>query len=352
MKILSEKIVKHSKITVVLILLLSFMSACAAEYMPVNQQIIQRRAFLMDTLVSINVFYNEYGFMVNPANYEEIAVSALNIIASYEELFSMFIEDSDIWRINNAGGEPVVVSDETISVLNEAMRARDLTNGHFDITIGAVSALWQEARLNGIPPDPALIAEALESVGAEIFIDGNTVQLGHPQTQLDLGGVAKGYVARRAAQYFDYMGIAGTIDLGGDTVTVGEKPDGTLWNIGILSPFTGDTFAILHVEPTSIVTSGTYQRFFEYNGEFFHHIIDPQTGSPAEGSLISVTAITDDTTIAEAFSTAVFMMEPQDALDLAESIPGLEVVFIFVDGSHGASSGIGDSVGFTLIQNP
>jgi len=301
-----------------IILCVALLAGCAAEQ-PSNQQPADQASetrLLLDTFCTITAFGPD-----TPSLLDE----AFDLCSRYEALFSITVEGSDVWRINHAGGMPVAVDPETLALIGEMLEFGVITGGKFDISIGRLSALWDFTGQSGIPSE-ADIEFARNTVNYEnIVVSGNTVRLADPEAWIDLGGVAKGYIADRIADLLMDHGVIGAvIDLGGDVALAGSKPDGTPWRIGIRRPFGGraDMLGVVETGAASIVTSGTYARKFEFGGVFYHHILDPNTGMPVETDIVSVTIIADSSAIGDALSTAALLAGSAMAADLFDQVPG------------------------------
>ena len=243
------------------------------------------------------------------------------------------------------------VSDETISLLKKAISYSELSDGAFDISIGALSSLWnfKDHQDNHLPAQKD-IDTALATVGYDnILIEGNTVTLKNPDTRIDLGGIGKGFIADQMKQYLNDEGIQeGIINLGGNVLTVGPKSSGETYKIGIQKPFdtTGSSIAFVEITDESLVSSGVYERYFEVDGKRYHHILNPTTGYPYDNGLLGVTIITDSSADADALSTTCFALGLEDGMKLVESTEGVEAVFITEDYQIHKSSGIGTDIPF------
>ena len=253
----------------------------------------------------------------------------------YDAMFSRTAEDSEISRINNAGGAPVEVSEETITLIEKGIYYSEMSNGAFDITIGSISSLWDFKAESPSIPDAAAIADAVSHVNYKnIMIQDNTVRLLDPYAKLDVGAVAKGYIADRLRDYLEEEGIDhAMIDLGGNIIAMGSKLDGSDYNIGIQKPFdeNGTPITSVKLSDKSIVTSGVYQRYFEQDGKIYHHILDPATGYPCENNLYSVTIITDSSLTADALSTTCFLLGYEKGMNLINQLNNVDAVFITND---------------------
>jgi thiamine biosynthesis lipoprotein len=281
---------------------------------------------LFDTVVRIEIR--------EPAD-KEVLEGCRKLCRKYDAMFSNKVEDSEIFRINNAGGNPVEVSAETVKLIKKALYYSDLSNGVFDITIAPVSELWDFHAEEPVVPAPEAVTGAVGHVDYKnILIKDNTVQLLDPLARIDVGGIAKGYIADRVKEYLKEEGVKhAVIDLGGNVLTIGGRPDGSDYNIGIQKPFdtTGTPVTSVRISDKSIVTSGIYQRYFEVDGKKYHHILDPRTGYPCENNLYSVTIITDSSLTADALSTTCFLLGFDKGMRLISQLDNVDGVFITND---------------------
>ena len=246
--------------------------------------------------------------------------------------FSRTNEESEVSMINSAQGNPVEVSPETATLIKKGLYYGKLSDGAFDITIGSVSRLWDFKAEEPALPDQAALAEALQHVDyKKVVVEGNTVKLQDPAAALDLGAVAKGYIADLLKEYLEGEGVHhALINLGGNVLAIGGKPDGSAFNIGIQKPFdeSGIPLTSVRIKDKSIVTSGTYQRYFEKDGTLYHHILDPYSGYPCSNGLVSVSIITDSSLTADALSTTCFILGPEKGLELVNQLDNVEAVFV------------------------
>ena len=245
--------------------------------------------------------------------------------AHYNALFDIYHDYEGLNNLktvnDNAGIRPVAVEEELIELLESAEYFSSLSEGSFDVTLGPVLKLWHEAREEGLTlneegkpgsvPSEESLLEAKRLCGSDFLVidrDLHTVFLTEKGARIDTGGIAKGFATEKTAQKLEALGCNhAAINAGGNNRTLGEKADGTAWNVGIQNPDTEGIVLILHINGTSsFVTSGDYERnFFAEDGKVYHHIIDPDTCFP--GVLYrSVTIVTPDSTAADALSTALF----------------------------------------------
>ena len=259
---------------------------------------------------------------------------------------SVNIAASDVSHVNAAAGvAPVQVHEDVFRVIERALFFAELSGGAFDPTVGPLVFLWGIGGENPRVPSQAEVGEVLPLTNwRDIELDRLThsVFLKRRGMALDLGGIAKGYAADEAASIIKEARIKrAIIDLGGNIFTCGEKKDGSLWRVGIQYPGEerGVYIGIVQVKEQAVVTSGVYERFFEKNGNRFHHIFSPSSGYPAENGLLSVTIIANNSMDADALSTAVFVMGYEKGSALIESLNETEAVFVFKDLSVRKTSG-------------
>lgn len=279
--------------------------------------------FYFDTFITITLYQQ-----ITP----EIREDVLNLCETYENMFSAEIEGSDIYNINHANGEAVTVNKETIDLLQTAVYYADLTKGKCDPTIYPVSSLWNFSSENTAIPEESLLKEKLSHVNYQnIMIHENTVTLKDSQAAIDLGFIAKGYIADKLKEYFLAKDMKqGIINLGGNVLTINSKPDGSPYRIGIEYPFQEQSLPILtlQISDVSVVTSGVYQRYFMLNDTLYHHLLDTGSGYPADRGLYSVTIIGSSSTICDALSTALFLCGPKEGMKLINQIEGYEAIFV------------------------
>lgn len=278
-------------------------------------------AFMMDTVVNIEAVSDK-----------GILNDTLNYCRTYEKMLSRTDSESQVYKLNVSGkGE---VGDDLALLLTKALQYSKKTDGKFDVSICSVSSLWDFK--GETLPDADAIKNALKFVGYEkIKIDGNTVDLGG--TQIDLGGIAKGYISSKAVEYLKSKGVKdAVVNFGGNVVVMGDD----YYNVGIKNPFGEGVSATLKVKNTAVVTSGTYERYITVDGKKYHHILDTKTGYPVESDLVSATIICEDPTEADALSTCCLILGLEQAKQLINNTDGVEAVFITADGEIHLSSGI------------
>ena len=313
----------HYKISALLFLGMLFLSSVACTVTP---QPITYTDYYFNTVVNLT-FYNETD--------ASLAEECFKICEEYENMLSRTVEESDIWNINQGKGEAVVVSEETYNLIKEALFYCELTEGRIDITVAPLMDLWNftEVSDNKIPPTHEEIQAKLAHVDYTLVELGpdNSVTLKDPEAAIDLGFIAKGYIADRLKEYPITQGVTSAlINLGGNVITIGNKPDGSPYTIGIQKPFApiGTTLDTVQVTDSSIVTSGTYERYFTYKDRTYHHILDATTGEPVENTLTGVTILCPSSTKADALSTTCFVMGKDSALSYIQSLEDAECILV------------------------
>ena len=303
-------------------------------------------ALMLDTVVTIKT----YGA---PEDDARAAVNAaFSEISRLEGILSADIPGNGIDMLKtNAGREYTELEPEAVYVLKKAVEYASLTGGAFDPTVGPVVSLWNIRGGSGYVPTEAERAAAAALVGCEniLFDENDRVMLAEPGMSVNLGAIAKGYIADRVKELLLGMGIEhAVISLGGNVLAFGGKPDGSDYVIGIQDPFgeTGTVAATVAVRDMSVVSSGDYERYFEQDGVRYHHIMDPFAGAPARSGLSGVTILSDASIDGDALSTAVFILGKNEGLELIESLEGVECVLIGSGGERTVSSGLRDRVVF------
>lgn len=313
---------KHIKISLLFLFCIFIISGCSAS--STEKQSVTGLYF--DTVIQIDTWGTD----------STILDECLELCEKYENKFSNTIETSEISQINHANGQPVTVSDDTIELLQKGIAYGELTNGKFDITISSVSDLWSFTdNPDKLIPNEEIIQEALTHVDYKnIQIKGNTVTLTDPDTKIDLGGIAKGYIADKLKEYLTESGVEhALINLGGNSLAVGSKYDGSAFRIGIQKPFDqqGSAISVLEIRDQSVVSSGVYERYFEKDEIIYHHILDTNTGYPIRNNLLQVTIVSDISVDGDALSTSCYALGLEDGSELIKQLDGVEAYFITDD---------------------
>lgn len=311
--------IKRLAISCLCVLLLC--CGCAAPANDVENSVV---GFYFDTVVTI------YGYCPT-----ETLKDCLESCSAYERMLSKTVEGSDVWRINHADGLPVKVSEETAGLLKLAKKIGEASNGAFDVSIAPVSALWDFNAETPCLPDAAELAHAVSKVDYSLIeINGNTVKL-PADMQIDLGGIAKGYISGKIASLLRKAKVeSALLDFGGNIVTIGVRPGGFPWKVGIKNPDEPYGAPLMNVNcvDCAVISSGNYERFFDLNGVRYHHILDTHSGLPVQNGVDQFSIICGDPALADALSTACFALGAEDGLALAEKY-GAQGICVLDDGS-------------------
>ena len=280
----------------------------------VQNQKCQKQLFAMDTYME----FTAYG-----KNSEKAVDAAIEEVQKLDAMLSAENSKSEVYALNEQGN--LQATDDLAELILRGKEIYQETDGLFDDTIYPVMKLW------GFPTGNYHVPTAAEVQKKLALVDGNKVEiqtrdsdkkgrdskektkfvtLGADQ-QIDFGGIAKGYTGQKLAELFQEYGVSSAlVSLGGNIQAIGTKPDGSSWKVGIRDPKGGqqDYIGVLFVENQAVVTSGGYERYFEEDGKTYIHIINPRTGYPADGDLLSVTIVSRDGTLADGMSTALYIM--------------------------------------------
>jgi FAD:protein FMN transferase len=304
-------------------LLLFSVTACGSN----STKPIEKEGFYMGTIITEKVYGN---------NAKKAADEVMSRIVYLENLMTINRSGSEIDKLNDAAGKNyVTLSPESINVINTAKKFSALSDGAFDITIGPLVKAWGVFTDHPRVPGQDEINQLLKLVNYKsLVVDDNkmSAKLQEQGQIVDLGGIAKGYAGDEAIKIYKKHGIKSAyINLGGNVVVLGNKPDGSAWKIGIKNPRSeSKIIGVLKVSDKAVVTSGDYERFFMKDNKRYHHIIDPKTGYPADAGLISTTIVTDKSIDADSLSK-VFVLGLDKGMKLIKSLKGVEAVFITSD---------------------
>ena len=299
----------------------------------------------------------------------------LALCDKYELVFSRTNEKSELYKLNhrkntsdkdpNADGQttpyPVSgtadtwhISEDLASLLSQGLSITRESDGAFDIAIAPLTSLWDFTAEDPKVPDDAAIQKALPLCSSDgVTIDDQDITLPSDDIQFDVGAIAKGYIADRMKDLLVKKGVnSAIINLGGNVLCIGSKPDGTPFKVGIQKPFAdrNETEAVMDITGKSVVSSGIYERCFKQGGKLYHHILNPQTGYPYENGLISVTIISDQSVDGDALSTTCFALGLKDGLKFAEK-KGVQAVFITEDYELHYTDGFQDEINVTDVES-
>jgi len=280
---------------------------------------LKQTEMIMGTLVEITVI---------PGN-EKAIREAFEALKKVDLLMSTYKEDSEISILNREG--KAQVSEETLEVIEDAIKFSNLTDGAFDITCRPLINLWKKAKKEEKVATEEEIEEAISLVGYQrIILEGNQIRLEKKGMQIDLGGIAKGYAVDKAIEALKKNGIKrALVNAGGDLYALGIDRQREKWQIGVQDPREEDKIIdIIKVKDKAVATSGDYRRYFTLEGKRFSHIVNPKTGLTVQDVPISVTIIGPDATTTDALSTGVFVLGPEEGMKLIESLPEVEGMII------------------------
>jgi thiamine biosynthesis lipoprotein len=331
LKLAHHKARQKEIITIVVLICCICISGCSAN----KYEEHKREAFALDTIITLTAYGGK--------NVDKAIDEAIYRIQEIEEHMSTTIDDSDISKINkNAGKAPVIVHKDTLYVLDKALEYCSMSNGMFDITIYPLIKLWDIKSEHPRVPSAEEIQGALKYVDYKKIVvdrDKNSVYLMEKGMGIDLGAIAKGYAADEVTRIFKKYGIEhALINLGGNIMAIGNKVDGSKWNIGVQNPRTSKGnegyFAVLEVSDSAVVSSGDYQRYmvkiYEETGKRYHHIFDPKTGYPADKGIIATTVISPLSIDADALSTCLFVMG-YEGFNIIDELEGVDALLVSTD---------------------
>ncbi len=313
---------------------LLFLTGCSAESSP---EPVQGTFFAMDTVMDFTI-YGESGLIDQSES----------LIASLESLVSVTDANSELYAINQTGSG--TLTGKASSLMEQALEICRRTDGALDLSIYPIVRAWGFTTGSYQVPDEAEIQALLPLVDyRKIQYDAADGDVTLPEgMKIDLGSVAKGYAGQLVAQMLREHGVqSALLNLGGNVQTVGAKPDGSPWQIGIKDPQGEDAMMVLSVEDQAVVTSGGYERYFEQDGQTYWHIMDPSTGHPADSGLISVTIVGDEGVVCDGLSTALFVMGLEKAADLWAQSGDFEAVFVTASGEVYITEGLRDRFALT-----
>jgi thiamine biosynthesis lipoprotein len=291
---------------------------------------------LMGTRVSVELWHE------HEDTARELVERVLGEYRRIDAAMSTYKADSEISRVNaDAGTMAVPIGTELFALIERAQQLSAASGGAFDITYESVGYLY-DFRARHHPADAEIEAGLGKIDYRHVLLDAasHTIQFSVPGVRINLGGIAKGYAVERGADILRAAGIEhALLNAGGDTRVIGDRR-GQPWIVGIRHPRADDALVTrLPIVDEAVSTSGDYERFFEENGKRYHHIINPRTGRPTEG-ILSVTVLGPDATVTDGLSTTLFVLGAERGLELIETFPGYEAVFVDSVGKVSYSSGL------------
>lgn len=331
---------------VIIVILSLILLGCEKQGANSSIEPVSKSDFYLDTIVDIRIYDSI-------DNVDEVFEQAFNRIGELENILSVHIEGSDLYKIKESAGiNPVEVSDETLYVIEKSIYYSQISNGYFDITAGPLIDLWRIDPPTGYVPTQKELDIALNKINyKDIIIDKNnsTVMLKEKGMIANLGAIAKGYIADEVKKVLIDNGVEhAIINLGGNVMLLGDKPDGSDYSIGIQDPSSdrNSYLGLIKISDYSLVSSGDYERYFIQDGKKYHHILNPFTGYPADNEIRQVTIISSTSLACDSLSTTTFLLGLEEGLKLLENLEGVEGVFITSDNQVVLTSGIGDSFVF------
>lgn len=340
-----KKIIKRCTFSILagtLILSSAVLSGCSSKVNTTqtadseSQEPISTTAIKLNTAVTVTIYDSQD---------RNLLTECMNLCDKYEKIFSRTASDSELYKLNHRQLTPVdgtdntyQVSDSLAELIQKGLYYSELSDGAFDIAIEPLTSLWDFTAEDPQVPEDSLIQNALSkcdyhniSVGGK---DNNEITLKTDDTAIELGAIAKGYIADRLKEYLISQDVkSAIINLGGNVLCIGGKPDDSSFKIGIQKPFAdrSETIAVMDIKDKSVVSSGVYERCFEQDGTLYHHLLNPKTGYPYDNGLIAVTIISDQSVDGDALSTTCFALGLEDGLKLAESLDDVQAFFVTSD---------------------
>ena len=299
-----------------------------------SQEPVSATAIKLNTTVTVTIYDSQD---------RELLTECMNLCDKYEKIFSRTASDSELYQLNHRELTPVAgtedtfqVSDPLAELIRKGLYYSELSEGAFDIAIEPLTSLWDFTAEDPQVPEDRLIQEALTKCDYHnvSVSDNNEVILKTEDTAIELGAIAKGYIADRLKDYLISQGVkSAIINLGGNVLCIGGKPDDSSFKIGIQKPFAdrSETIAVMDIKDKSVVSSGVYERCFEQDGTLYHHLLNPRTGYPYDNGLIAVTIISDESVDGDALSTTCFALGLEDGMKLAESLDNFQAFFVTSD---------------------
>lgn len=321
-----QKILKSAtfKVSVMIVLMVSMLAMTGCG----NKTDVEDTGFYLDTECTVTIY------QIDEDEGDELLEQSFDICEKYENMLSKTVKGSDVDKINKAKGKWTEVNDETVEVIKAGLEMSKVSDGAFDITVGRLTDLWDFKAENPKVPADSDVKAAVKTVDYKgVEVDGNKVKLKDKGAKIDLGGIAKGFIADKITELLKGEGVEqAIINLGGNVVTIGEKEEGTPWNIGVERPYS-DRSEVIGAVPAAdkaVVTSGVYERMFKRNGKLYHHIIDPKTGYPVTSDVEAVTIIGESGTSMECdgYSTICLLLGQEKGMKLIEGDDSKEALFI------------------------
>ena len=340
----AKKLIKRcafSMFTASLILCSAVLSGCSAQTKSGENTAADSREPISATEIKLNTVVT---VTIYDSQDRDLLTKCMNLCDKYEKIFSRTASDSELYQLNHRELAPVEgtentyqVSDDLAKLISEGLDYSELSKGAFDIAIEPLTSLWDFTAEDPQVPKDSLIQAALPKCdyhNISVDKDKNEITLKTDDTAIELGAIAKGYIADRLKDYLVSQNVkSAIINLGGNVLCIGEKTDNSAFKIGIQKPFAdrSETIAVMDIRDKSVVSSGIYERCFEQDGTLYHHLLNPKTGYPYDNGLIAVTIISDQSVDGDALSTTCFALGLEDGMKLAESLDDVQAFFVTSD---------------------
>ena len=327
--------------TASLILCSAVLSGCSAQTKSGENTAADSREPISATEIKLNTVVT---VTIYDSQDRDLLTKCMNLCDKYEKVFSRTDADSELYKLNHRKLTPAEgtedtyqVSDSLAELVSEGLDYSELSKGAFDIAIEPLTSLWDFTAEDPQVPEDSLIQAALPKCdyhNISVDKDKNEITLKTDDTAIELGAIAKGYIADRLKDYLISQNVkSAIINLGGNVLCIGGKPDNSAFKIGIQKPFAdrSETIAVMDIKDKSVVSSGIYERCFEQDGTLYHHLLNPKTGYPYDNGLIAVTIISDKSVDGDALSTTCFALGLEDGMKLAESLDDVQAFFVTSD---------------------
>lgn len=317
------------------------LTGCGREGASMDTNAVEKESYYFDTVCQIAIYDMKD---MSQKNAGKAIDRAFKQCVRYEDLLSKTEKGTDIYKVNHAGGAFVECDPITVECVKKGIEYGDLSGGLFDITVGKAEDLYDFHAEKHVVPTDEQLSQAVASVNyKEIQIDGNRIAVGNGG-EIDLGGIGKGYVADKIAEYLKSLGVtSAVISLGGNIACVGEKGD-MPFKIGIEKPFSDEkeVLGYVNAKDLTLVTSGIYERYFRKNGKLYHHILDPKTGKPVDTDTSGVTIVSKSghSGDCDAIATICLMLGSKEGKKFVESQDGYEALFVKKNGKIVKTSGM------------
>ena len=345
----NKKTILHSRlfiaiamivVSVLIIIVMNSLNNGASSY--TNAPIV-KDGFFFDTYVSITIYNSEDNYsdsITSSEDIDKLLDNCISMCSEYENIFSRTLETSELYKLNNnpdfINSSDIYISDALADCIRKTLEYSAVFGAKYSLMSGSLCDLW-DYNNKIIPDNSDIVSNCIAINASKLTVDGNRIKLTFnidnpiPNPEINLGSSAKGYIADKICTYLKDNGISDAIiDLGGNIVVIGDKYDDSMYKIGIKKPFSeeNESYAVCKVADKSVVTSGIYERYFEKNGTIYHHIIDCSTGYPVNNDILSVTIITDNSHLADCYSTGCLLLGKDNALTLINNTEGVECIII------------------------